>query len=89
MFDKIATMLYVLTAIAAATCLTTLIVLTEIEGPMWVAVMAGLGMITTFMFAVLLLAALIFAGFVAINNAANRKQALKELQEVIHNNQPL
>jgi pilus assembly protein TadC len=89
MFNKIMTTLYVVTAIAAATGLTTLVVLTEMEGPLWVAIMAALGVVVTFLFAVLLLAALLFACFIALNNAANRRQNEKDFQEVIHNNQPL
>lgn len=86
MFNKIMTTMYVLTAIAAATGLTTLIVLTEMEGPLWVAVMAALGVVVTFLFAVLLLAAMLFAGFIALSNAANKHQARRDLVEIIHNN---
>ena len=86
MFNKIINVLFVVTALAGATGLTTLIVLTEMEGPMWVAVMAALGIVTTVIFCVLLLAAMLFACFVALNNACDRRNSRRQLRQVLNNN---
>lgn len=84
--EKFLNILFVLTAIAAATGLTTLVLLTEMEGPIWVAIMAALGVVVTVLFGMLLLAGLLFAGFIALNNACDRRNNQRYLQEVLHNN---
>lgn len=86
MFNKIINILFVVTALAGATGLTTLVVLTEMEGPTWVAIMAALGIVTTFLFCVLLLAAMLFACFVALNNACDKRNNRRQLEQVLHNN---
>ena len=86
MIEKLINVLFVFTALAGATGLATLVVLTEMEGPTWVAVMAALGIVVTALFGILLLAGLLFAGFIALNNACDRHNNQRYLQQVIHNN---
>ena len=54
MFDRIMNWLFFVTAFAGLIGLGTIVILSEMEGPLWVAIMAAIGCVTVGAFALLL-----------------------------------
>ena len=66
MFERIMNWLFFVTSLAGLIGLGTIVILSEMEGPLWVAIMAAIGCVTVGAFALLLAIGLLVAMYAAI-----------------------
>ena len=70
MFDRIMNWLFFVTAFAGLIGLGTIVILSEIEGPLWIAIMAAIGCVTVGAFALLLAIGLLVAMYATVGRPA-------------------
>ena len=79
MSEKIFNVLFFVTAFGGLIGLTTIVLMSEMTGPVWIGVMAAIGLLTTIAFGLLLLGGLLFAGFIALCKWADQRNANQPL----------
>ena len=70
MFERIMNWLFFVTAVLGLTGLVTIVILSEMEGPLWIAIMAAVGCVTVGAFALLLAIGLLVAMYATVGRPA-------------------
>ena len=78
MLDRIMGVLFVVTALIGLVGFATLAILTQMSGPLWIAIAAAIGIVVTGIFALMLMAALLFAAFVGLCKWADKRNAASQ-----------
>lgn len=73
MYTKIANALFILTAVAGIIILTTLMVDVHITGPLWIAVMAAIGIVFTATIGLFAIWAVLFGAFILLCMWSDRR----------------
>ena len=66
MFEQIMNWLFFVTAVLSLIGIVTVVILSEMEGPLWIAIMAAIGCITVGAFALLLAIGLLVAVYATV-----------------------